>query len=202
MYTTSDVHRLPFPLGAPFPVEYGVGGLLLCLLLTKFFTTACYAEVFKIQGDMKTFLQLTIGIFRFAFHSEDVARCYRNLGYYFIENHLWQDAASCYYASLQYEKDSQHAVGELNYIQQRAGKDIEVKIDDFRETGKKYGFPVGADENVIRLAYAHGKHFFEKKDPVAARYYLSILYDLTDDERVKEMIDQLPNENEVNPADE
>lgn len=152
-----------------------------------------YAESFKIIGDLERFYEISKGIFKYAFRSADVARCYRNLAFYFVENELWSEAIGCNIMSLQYDKESKNAQSELYYIQQKThGQIKEPSLDDMKEYGKKYGFPIGADNDVLGMAYAYGKHFFDQKEEEPARYFFTILYNLTEDQQIKELLDQLP----------
>lgn len=154
-----------------------------------------HVETRKLQGDMDGFFQLTLDTFRYAFRPKDVARCFRNLGYYFTEKELWEEAVACNTMSLEYEPDSKNAMSELYYIQQKAGKTIPAPpLNKLREFGLQYGFPVGAHPNVLSLAYAYGNQFAKNEEPEWARYCWQILYDLTDDEEIKEKLDQLPPE--------
>ena len=89
------------------------------------------------------------------------------------------------------------AMSELYYIQQKAGKVIPPpKMDRLREISEQYGFPVGADKDVLGLSYHYGKHFAEQGNTEAARYCWEITYGLTDDEEIKKMIENLPPEEE------
>lgn len=152
-----------------------------------------YAETFKILGNLEQFFEVTKAIFKYAFKPADVARCYRNLAYYFVEKELWSAAIACNLMSLQYEPDSKNAQSELYYIQQKTNGSIkEPTLTELKAIAQEYGFPVGADRDVLGLAYAYGKHFFEAKQFDGARYFLGILYALTDDEEIKKMIDQIP----------
>ena len=95
--------------------------------------------------------------------------------------------------SLQYDNESNLAMSELYYIQQKAGKVIQPpKMDRFREISEQYGFPVGADHDVLGLSYHYGKLFAEQGNTEAARYCWEITYGLTDDEDIKKMLDKLP----------
>ena len=154
-----------------------------------------HAETSKLLGDMDGFFRLTLDIFKYAFYPKDVARCYRNLGFYFTEKELWEEPVACHTMSLQFEPDSTMAMSELYYIQQKAGKTIPTPpISELKKFGEKYGFPVGAHPDVLGLAYAYGKHFAENGDHDGARYCWQIFYNLTDDEEMKEKLDQLPKE--------
>ncbi len=153
------------------------------------------AETRKVQGDMDGFFKLTLEAFKYAFRPKQVARCFRNLGFYFTEKELWEESVACHTMSLQYDNESNLAMSELYYIQQKAGKVIQPpKMDRLRKISEQYGFPVGADQDVLGLSYHYGKLFAEQGNTEAARYCWEITYGLTDDEDIKKMLDKLPPE--------
>ena len=154
-----------------------------------------HAEIFKKQGDIESFFRLTLDAFKYSFRTRQVARCFRNLGYYFSENEKWQEATACYMLSLQYERDSKSAMSELYYIQQKAGSNVpKPDLAYIKECAEQYGFPAGADPDVLGLSYAYGKHFAENGNTDGARYCWEITYELTDDPDIKELLDKLPAE--------
>lgn len=151
-----------------------------------------YMETFKAQGEIEQFAAITKETFKYAFHSTDVARCYRNLGYYFIEKKLYSEATGCYLMSLQFEQDNKTAQSELYYIQTKAPKGFkQPTIDDIKQYGEKYGFPVGVANDVLGLAFAYGKHFAEDGQKEGALYCFNVAYELTDDEDIKKIMDDL-----------
>ena len=153
-----------------------------------------HAEICKMLGDMDGYLTLTKEIMNFAFKPQDLARGFRNLGYCFAEMKLYDVAAGCLHLSLAYEKESNVAQAELYYIQSKVGeRSIRPSDDELRQYTGQYGFPLGASEDVLGLAYAYGKHALEEEEFDKARYFLEIVYGLTDDEEVKELLGQLPN---------
>ena len=154
-----------------------------------------YIETYKMSGDLEQFFILTKEAFKIAFRPTDLAQCYRNLGYYFVEKKLWPEAIACNLLSLEYDKEAKAAQSELYYINNATdGKIPEPSIDQTREYSKKYGFPFGPDRDILGLSYAYGKHFLEEKEPNAARYFLSITYGLTGDPEIKEIIEKLSQE--------
>jgi tetratricopeptide (TPR) repeat protein len=159
----------------------------------SFRITSEYIETYKMTGDLDPFFDLTKDAFKIAFRSADVARCYRNLGFYFVEKKLWSEAIACYLLSLQYERESTQAQSELYYINSVTdGKIPEPSIDQLKAYSEKYGFPLGADDDVLGLSVSYGRHCLEQNNPDAARYFLAIAYDLTDDEEIEKMIENLP----------
>ncbi len=163
----------------------------------SFSIMAEYIETYKMMGDLEQFFNLTVEAFDIAFHSKDVARCYRNLGYYFIEKQLWSEAIGCYILSFQFDSGSKQAQSELYYIDSVTnGKIKKPSIDKIKKYSKKYGFPIGANEDIIGLSVSYGRHFLEQNQYNAARYFLSIAYDLTDNPEIGKLIESLPENEE------
>lgn len=151
-----------------------------------------HAETYKMLGDPEKFFELSKEIFKIAFKSNDLARCYRNLAYYFAEKQLWPEAVACNRISLCYDEQSNSAKSELFYIREKAGDAYkEPSMEEFREIAEKYGFPTGADPDVLGIAYTYGQHCLEEGQNDAAGYFLGIVYDLTDDVSIKEILDKL-----------
>ena len=151
-----------------------------------------YMETYKVLGEIDQFLALTKETFKYAFRALDLARCYRNLGYYFIENEMYKEAAGCYLMSLQYDRDNKTAQSELYYIQSKAPQGFtEPTLEEFKEYGNKYGFPIGAYDDVLGIAFSYGKRMAQDGQTEGAVYCLEIVYELTDDESIKEMIENL-----------
>lgn len=151
-----------------------------------------YIETFKMDGNMDKFFEKTIEAFKIAIHAPEVARCFRNLGYYFVEKKLYPEAIATYLLSTRFEKESKQVQSELYYINKITGGIQEPSYEDIKKYAEKYGFPTGADEDVLGLAYAYGMHFAEKGQNEPARYFTSILYELTQDDDVKTMLDSIP----------
>ena len=138
-----------------------------------------YAETYKAMGDIETFFDYTIEIFNFAYKSEDLARCYRNLGYYFIKKKMWQEAIACEDYSLNFDSNTEH---------------LEIKpapIETMKKFSRKYGFPLEPNEDVVRLAIAYGRNSAENGNDEFAKYFLNIAYDLTHFDEVKQLLDEL-----------
>ena len=145
---------------------------------------------------MERFFELTKEAFQIAYRPASVARCYRNLGYYFTEKKMWDLAVACIVLSMQYVPRDKNAQSELYYIEHMAGRKINMpEFDEFKKYADKYGFPTGESETILRLAAECGSHFLnEGRDDMAA-YFLSIYYDLTEDEKAKSILDQLSDSN-------
>ena len=150
-----------------------------------------YTEIFKITGDLKKFFELTLHAFKIAFKPKDLARCYRNLGYYFVEKELYREAIGCYLISMQYDNNSKNAQSELYYISSLSDVN-KPTIEELEEIASAYGFPIGPDDkDILGLSYTYGIHFMEQNAKEGAKYCLSIFHDLTGDPKIKELIESL-----------
>ena len=150
-----------------------------------------YIETYRMEGDLETFFSKTIEAFKIAIHAPNVARCYRNLGYYFIEKKLFPEAVAVYMMSQWFEKNSQNAQAELNYISSIAGNIERPSIDQIKLYSEKYGFPIGADKDIVQLAYVYGDSLEKDGQKQGAKYCFSIMYELTQEESIKKRIDSI-----------
>ncbi len=150
------------------------------------------AENQKMLDDLDSYLRLTQDTFKIVFRPADLAHCYRNMAYWFVEKDLYREATGCLLLSMQYGKNHT-AQSELFYIQNKAGTKIEPPSEkQFEKIAKKYGFPIGPDKDVVALAYTLGVKCFEKNAIDGARYYWTIVYELVHAEEIRKMLDLLP----------
>lgn len=201
------------PSPIPFSTIYGLYGSLLVELqqldearavLQKglrwnpvdFSLTSEYIETFKMRGELETFFTKTLKAFKIAFRPADVARCFRNLGYYFVERELYQEAVAAYLLSTHFEKNKM-VQSELYYIGQKTGEPVaNPTYEEMKIIAEKYHFPLTANQDILGIAYSYGKQAFEDREIEQARYCFTILYKLTDDEKIKALLDQLPQPKE------
>ena len=151
-----------------------------------------YIETFNMEGRLEEFLAKTVDAFKIAFRSKDLARLYRNLGYYFVEKKMFREATGLYLLSLTFDNESKQAQSELFFISHECGEQPTTPDEDeLREIAQKYNFPIGPDKDVLGVACAHGKHFLEQNNYELSEYFLEILADLTKDEEAQTALDAL-----------
>lgn len=151
-----------------------------------------YIETFKVLGQIDKFFELSLDAFKVAFRPKQLARCYRNLGYYFIEKELYSEAMRCYILSTFMDKDSDQAQSEMYYIHSKTNGTVkEPSMDEITACSEKYKFPIEPDKDVIGLAMAYGKNFVENGQKDGAKYLFQIAYDLVHDEDIKKILESL-----------
>lgn len=72
-------------------------------------------EVYKIQHDLNNFFDVTLDTYKHIYREIDLARFYRNLGFYFIEKKNWALAKAVYLYSLGFE-NNMGVNNELRFI--------------------------------------------------------------------------------------
>lgn len=149
-----------------------------------------HAENYKVLGNLDEFEKCTKNIFKIAFRPKDLARCYRNLGYLYVEKQNYDLATCCETFSLQFEK-SNMVQSELYYISTKTGKVFEPSIDEIKGFFEINDIPFGPDEDVIGLAYTYGKHIFEEKNYSVAAYFLDIVAGFYEDPEVMSMLEEI-----------
>lgn len=151
-----------------------------------------YIETFKLERKMADFYKLTVQQLKYAYLPKDVARCFRNLGYYYIEINEYSIAAACYYISLFYDGENTLAHSEMSYIEHIAPNGYKKpNVELIKQYNKQYDLPVGADEDVVGLSYAYGQGAIKEGYIDIAIFFLDIYCNLTHDERTIEQLEKL-----------
>lgn len=151
-----------------------------------------HAEVYKQKKDMETFKELTTKIFSICYKRREIAHCYRNLGYYFVEKQMWDEAVGCYLLSMTFAEAEGRfqAENELKYIyDETKGEATRPSLGAMRSYGEKYHFPIGPDAKIIETAMLYGKTMLANKKLQHASYFLDIAYKLTESKELKELLD-------------
>lgn len=153
-----------------------------------------HAEIFKQKKDWEKFKQLTVAIFPIAYKRRELAHCYRNLGYYFVEKQMWDEAVGCYLLSMSFAdaEGRYQAELELKYIHEETeGQAQRPSIGAMRSYGEKYAFPIGPDAKIIETALQYGKAMLANKKYEHANYFLDIAYKLTESKELKDLLDKI-----------
>jgi tetratricopeptide (TPR) repeat protein len=143
------------------------------------------------EKDWKVFFQLTQAAHKFSYTKEDIARCYRNYGYYFIEQGNFDDAIAMYYASLSFDSTQIKIVlNELDYIQHTT-KNMIPKLDkkQISSVFEKNSIKFGADDNLLNIIQSLGRALEDEKRYDEAKYCYKVLYELTNDKKFKELME-------------
>lgn len=154
------------------------------------------AEIYKIKKDYDNYLICSKNILKYATSSEMLARGYRNIAYFYVDVERYEDAAAIYYFS-RYFEESKQVTSELYFIAETIGKLPEQpSIERIKELFEKEDIPFGASDFVVGAAYQLAQTYLENNNIPGAKYHLAVVYDLTHDDKVLEMIKSLEENDE------
>ncbi len=159
------------------------------------------AEVYKMIHNKNKLIEITKETLRVASSPQAIARCYANMGYMCTDIRELDDAVAFYCASVMM---APHPAipRELQGIAQMKNSAItEPTFDQIKAVLAKYGMEFGPNKDVISVAAQLSSHYMLKKDMPNAIMALKLLYNLTRDEQVMEMIKKYdPSAKLVKPA--
>lgn len=149
-------------------------------------------EIYKREGDLEKFFEMAINSFGIAFIPQDIARCYRNLAYYFLEKKAYEEALNCVVMSMNFDPNAKQGEQLLYFISEVGGRNVpQPSFESLQRFGEQYGFPAGASPDVVSLAYSYAKRYEAIDNKDGMRYFYGILYNLTGDEEIKAILDRL-----------
>ena len=148
-----------------------------------------YAECMAKLGDLEAHKKFMTSALNLSYTPKDIARAFRGLGYYYVEKEMWNAAAACEYRSLNYE-DHPNARNELAYINDVTGKRPKRPTDEeFKQLSEKYGFPKGASDLVLGVAYGMAKQYEKAGSTEGANYFYGIYYSIAKDDEIKKKLE-------------
>lgn len=159
------------------------------------------SEVYKMKKDYKNYLYWSKRIIQYASSSKELARGYRNIAYYYCDIEEYEKSAAIYYFSRYFEENKQ-VTSELFYIAERLGKLPEAPEAEYIEKlFNQEDIQYGASDFVIGAAYQIAQACLENNDTQQAIYYLFVVYDLTHDDKIRDLIEKLKSRLDENDSD-
>lgn len=146
------------------------------------------AEVYKLLKNKKRMLEVTKETLKYASSPVAIARCYANVGYTLVDAGEFDDAATFYIASAMYAPHP-NIPHELRDLAQRKGSPvIQPTRDQIIAIMKKYDIEFGANPDVISVAAQLSMNYLSENDIPNALNALKLTYNLTRDEKIKNII--------------
>ncbi|WP_405304048.1 tetratricopeptide repeat protein [Methanobrevibacter sp.] len=148
------------------------------------------SEIYKIHTyTLNKFFIFTSNALKYSYYPSDVARCYRNLGYYYIEENQMETALALFKYSMNYEM-SPLAYAEITYIQTK-NPDLELTFEECEEIIKNKNIQPGVNPFIIETLEKLGSEYEKNLLFNQAGYYYKLLYGITKDEKTIEKINSL-----------
>lgn len=159
------------------------------------------AEIYKLIKNKEKLVSITKETIRVASSPVALARCYANMGYMCFDLRELDDAVAFYTASVMLAPHPS-IPHELRGIAQLKGENIkQPSLDEIKKVFAKYDMEFGPNRDVIAVAAQLSQNFLLKKDIPNALKSLKLLYNISRDPKVKEIILKYePDAQEVKPT--
>jgi tetratricopeptide (TPR) repeat protein len=145
------------------------------------------SEIYKKHTpNFNKFYMYTTDALTYSYYPNDIARCYRNLAYYYVEENKFNIAIALLKYSMSFEMNVM-AYSELHYIETK-GQNIDMTLEEAIEIIKDKNIQLGVNPfiletlNELAIEYENNKLFNQ------AIYFYELIFNLTNDEKISEKI--------------
>lgn len=153
-------------------------------------------EIDKRQKNYDTYLEDVKEFFKYAYRRTDIAKAYRDVGYYLYEVKDYEMALVAYYLSNVYEF-TEAAINEIKHIGEVEKIDLDSKAwlseEMMGEFSNKYKIPLLPSEKLTSLAIAMANDAESKKALPVAKFAYQVAYELTLEEEYLKKIEEMKN---------
>lgn len=149
-------------------------------------------EIYKVHTYTynKYFMYATDAL-KYAYYPQDIARCYRTLGYYYIEENQMGTAFALFNYSMEFELNPM-AYSEINYIKTK-NPQIELTLEESIEILKEKNIQMGVNPFILETLDGLISEYEENKLYNQTLYFLKLKYNITNDEKTLEKIETIQN---------
>ena len=146
-------------------------------------------EIYKVHTyTYNEYFIRTCDALKYSYYPQDIARCYRNLGYYYIEENQMRTALALYIYSMEFEA-SPLAYTEIKYIQSK-NDNMELSLNECIEIIEGKNIQLGANPFVIETLNELIREYEKNKLYNQALYFMELQFDLTHDVETLELMNE------------
>ena len=147
-------------------------------------------EIYKVHTyTYNEYFIRTCDALKYSYYPQDIARCYRNLGYYYIEENQMRTALALYIYSMEFEA-SPLAYTEIKYIQSK-NDNMELTLNECIEIIESKNIQLGANPFIIETLNELIREYEKNKLYNQALYFMELQFDLTHDVETLEMMNEI-----------
>lgn len=127
---------------------------------------------------------------KYAYYPQDIARCYRHLGHYYIEENQMKTALALFTYSMEYEL-SPLAYTEIKYIQEK--NEITLSLNECIDIIKSKNIQLGPNPFIMESLDELIEEYDNNSLYHQSLYFLELKFDLTKDEKILDRINEIKN---------
>lgn len=147
-------------------------------------------EIYKVHTyTFNEYVLLTSDALKYAYYPQDIARCYRNLADYYIEENQFKTAMALLIYSMEYEA-SPLAYAEIKSIQSK-NDDLELSLKECCEIIEGKNIQLGPNPFILQTLDELIGEYENNKLYNQLLYFLELKFDLTNDEKTLSQIHEI-----------
>ncbi|MFM5882458.1 tetratricopeptide repeat protein [Methanobrevibacter gottschalkii] len=148
------------------------------------------SDIYKTKApNFNKFYMYTIQALEYAYYPQDLARCYRNLGQFYMEEMNFEMAAALYNYSMKYELNP-IVYSKLQYIKSK-GTNIELELEECLNTLKDKKIQIDVNPFILKTLEELSDKYDEKQALHQALYFYELQYDLNHEQDILEKINNI-----------
>lgn len=148
------------------------------------------SEIYKMHTyTLNKFYMYVTDALKYAYYPNDLARCYRQLGYYYVEENQFETAMALYQYSMEYDL-SPLAYREILYIQSKE-KQPDMTLDECIEIISSRNIQIGANPLILETITSLSREYESDGLYHQAIYFYKLLYALTKDEEIHKQLNNI-----------
>lgn len=149
------------------------------------------ADVARRERDFVGYLKATTQALRFSYRRRDLARCYRNLGTFYLDVQRYDVATAALHFSLTFD-ESQDARRDLKFIESKTRRPAKAPpFEKLRKIFDAEGIPVGPSAETVEAARELAVRARDAGDFALALRCFDVVWRLADDAEAKAASDAL-----------
>ena len=156
-----------------------------------------FRKVIKCLRESKQFdemKKMTLKSYDFCCTRNEMAFFYRNLGFYYLETYK-PDLAGALYRYSDFFAESETAANEIKYLETAMKKNYSnLSISDIQASLDENNIPKAANPVTLALLVKAGEEALSKNNRIQALDCYKMVYDLSYDNEIKEIIDKIQME--------
>ena len=147
-------------------------------------------EIYKVHTyTYNEYFIRTCDALKYSYYPQDIARCYRNLGNYYLQENQMRTALALYIYSMEFEA-SPLAYTEIKYIQSK-NDNMELSLNECIEIIEDKNIQLGANPFVIETLNELIREYEKNKLYNQALYFMELQFDLTHDSKTLERMNEI-----------
>lgn len=144
-------------------------------------------ELYKMTNNIKSLRKVSFEAYNFCCTRATLARFYRNLGYYYLEQYKPEIARALYmYSNIYFQ--TENADNELKFINQATKEDNNYTLKELQSILENEKIPLGPNSDTLGITYRVGQIEMDNKNFENAADCFAMVYDLTMDEEVEALL--------------